>query len=75
MIKIKIDINTMKETLVIPNNKEEFVELWVHIVTNGFIFNEFSLIVEGMNQIYKVKIEGRDNEQKIYKRAILKSSW
>lgn len=70
MIKIKIDINTMKESIVIPNDKEEFAELWVHIVTNGFIFNEFSLIVEGMNQIYKVKIEGRDNEQKIYIKKI-----
>ena len=44
MIKIRIDMDTVNKMLMIPESKEELVESWLHIIENGFIFNEFIII-------------------------------
>jgi hypothetical protein len=65
MIKISIGTDTLKDLLKIPEDKTEFAETWIHIVTNGFIFNEFVLKLKEMTQSYKVKINGFGDEQTI----------
>ena len=62
---IKITIKELIEMMNIPENKEEYLDAWVHIVLNGFLWDEFNLKINELSQSYKVKIEGRREEQKI----------
>lgn len=62
---IKITIKELMEMMNIPENKEEYLDAWVHIVLNGFLWDEFNLKINELSQSYKVKIEGRREEQKI----------
>ena len=62
---IKITIKELMEMMNIPENKEEYLDAWVHIVLNGFLWNEFNLKINELSQSYKVKIEGKLEEQKI----------
>ena len=65
MIKIRIDLETVDKMIIIGGEKNEFAETWIHILSYGFIFNEFILILEKLTQSYKVTIEGTGEEQKI----------
>ncbi len=82
MPKIRITFSELTtEILTFPKNKEITYEIWNHILMNGFIFNEFTLVIEpdamlamlgykGRKNTYKVKIKGVGEEQKIYIKEI-----
>lgn len=70
MPRIRLSMSETLEILKWNENIEEFAQIWMHINEKGFIFNEFTLIVE-KERIYKVKIQGYGKEQKI----IIKVIW
>lgn len=71
MVRIRIKPIEIFEILQIPREKEEMVEIWLHLYEKGFLFNEFTLILEGFGFIYKIKIEGYKENQKIYIKEIM----
>ena len=43
MVKIRITMKELEKMMVIPKDKKEFVDAWVHVVEKGFKWNEFIL--------------------------------
>lgn len=85
MPRIRITFSQLvDEILILPKDKEKIFEIWKHILMNGFIFNEFTLIVDGDNKLgsvgsnlkitYKVKVEGTESEQKFYIKIIRRNN-
>lgn len=62
---IKINMQELNEIIQLTKDREEFTKTWLHIIENGFIWNEFMLKVIELDQTYKVRIEGKNNEQYI----------
>lgn len=77
MVTIRITSDQLYEILTMSWNTEKEVEIWNHIEKNGFIFNEYRLTIRGkyfdkeVNIVYKVKIEGYEEKQKIYIREVM----
>lgn len=65
MVKIRITMKELEEMMVIPHDKKEFVDAWIHVVEKGFKWNEFILFVQELTQSYKVQIVGEGKEQVI----------
>ena len=74
---IRITTNELIDVLTMKKEKEKEVEIWEHLVNNGFIFNEYTLTVRGkyfgedLDVIYKVKVEDVKDKQKIKIREIM----
>lgn len=62
MIRIKLNIKSMKEIITLPE-PDEMVKIWSHISENGFIFDEFLIAAEPIKTTFRVKIEGRGQDQ------------
>lgn len=62
---IKINMQELNEIIQLTKDREEFTKTWMHIIENGFIWNEFMLKVIELDQTYKVRIEGNNNKQYI----------
>lgn len=62
---IKINMQELNEIIQLTKDREEFTKTWLHIIENGFIWNEFMLKVIELDQTYKVSIEGKNKEQYI----------
>ena len=62
---IKINMQELNEIIQLTKDREEFTKTWMHIIENGFIWNEFMLKVIELDQTYKVRIEENNNEQYI----------
>lgn len=67
---LEILTNPLKET-------NEEVKIWEHIEKYGFLFNEYTLTIRGkyfnkdIDMVYKVKIDGVEENQKIYIREVV----
>lgn len=71
MNRIRISTTEMLDLIKRQYDREEFVDIWIHIAKNGFIFNEYTLIWEN-TYTYKVKLE--ITEDKGY-RVKIKKIW
>jgi hypothetical protein len=65
MVKIRVSVKELESMMRIPEDKKEFAEAWIHILTHGFKWNEFILFIKELTQSYKVKINGEGDNQKI----------
>lgn len=63
MERIKISLKELETMMVIPQDKMELCDTWIHVVNNGFLWDTFILNVTELTQRYKVEIIGRGNEQ------------
>lgn len=72
MPRIRVKPMEILDILKLPDTAENMYEIWEHIYKNGFLFNEFTLILEGWGFTYKVRIEGKEEEQKIKIKEIQK---
>lgn len=79
MITIKITTEEMFEAMKLKGTSNEEAILWEHLKKNGFLFNEFRLVIYGkvkglreyLDVKYIVKIEGYDDKQIINIKEIL----
>lgn len=55
----------LEKMMQLPMEKEKLMDAWIHVITNGFIWNKFILYVTELTQRYKVEIIGKGEEQKI----------
>lgn len=65
MVKVRISMKELEQMMVIPEDKNEFVTTWIHILEKGFKWNEFILFVKELTQSYKVQIVGEGEKQVI----------
>lgn len=65
MERIRISMKELESMMYLPKDKQELFDTWMHILTNGFLWDTFILYVTELTQRYKVEIIGRGNEQKI----------
>lgn len=71
MVKIRVNSNEMLGMIQKYYSGDEFEKLWLHILQNGFIFNEYTLVWNDVNYIYKVKlIQNEDDTYKVYVKKI-----
>lgn len=77
MPRIIINGEQLFEILTNKWDTEEEIKAWEHLEKNGFIFNEYMLVIKGdyfgrtLNIVYKVKVDGYGNEQKINIREVM----
>lgn len=77
MPRIIINGEQLFEILTNKWETEEEIKTWEHLEKNGFIFNEYMLVIKGeyfgrtLNIVYKVKVDGYGNEQKINIREVM----
>lgn len=84
MPRIKITTGELFEILKMPDTREEIYEAWKHILTHGFIFDNFTLTTEegtansryfgpGVlpKHTYKVQVRGVNENQKIFVKIIV----
>ena len=69
MNKIRVSTSEMFDLIKRQYDRKEFVDLWIHIIQNGFVFNEFTLLWDNF-YIYKVKLI--DSEDKGHRVKIKK---
>lgn len=72
MNKIRLNFQEMQEILILPE-PDEMVAIWEHINEYGFSFDDFTLVIEPLNQVIKVNIEGRKDDQ-IFHVKIIKTN-
>lgn len=63
MIKININMNELQMMMGLPENKQDLVDTWLHVISNGFKWNDFVLYVKELTQSYKVQIVGEGEQQ------------
>lgn len=66
MSRIRIDMSDLSEMMALPTDKQELANAWITVVHHGFMFNEFSLFVTPLQQVYKVVIDGLNEKQVIH---------
>ena len=69
MNKIRLNFDQMREIVILPT-AEDLEAIWTHILENGFVFNEFTLIAEPIATTFKVRIEGTGDDQIIHIKII-----
>ena len=74
MNRITLGIQDVSNILMIPD-KQDFANTWETVVTSGFIFDKFTLIIPEMTQLFKVEITGYMSEQVIYIKKIQKDNY
>lgn len=68
---IRLDFKGMQEIITLPE-PDEMVRIWTIINEHGFCFDKFTLVVEPLQNTFKVHIEGRGDNQIIHIKRIWK---
>lgn len=66
MATINLTVKDLETIMVLPPNPDDLMRAWTDVIEYGFLFDEFRVHIEGLEQDYKITISGKGDEQKIH---------